>query len=195
MTKVKTRKPITNSKEGWAKFGTGHYFKIKTVGFHSNKMTIAEQKFSETFKMPSKSRPLQAHEVAEYEKLTGSKLGKVIIEIDGTTLAYKEYVTKNMLFNIVLKLAVNIEGTYKNEEEEYDLWEAWGLSKGDYYGLTLHLIDEDGMAMAEQDLEIVISEIEKIRSGIPTYAQAEIDLIELKEKSPELFEEEIEVVE
>lgn len=181
---------ITNSRKGIAKLGYGNYVHIKTTGLLSNKRLMADIEYSKKHKLPSRTRTLQASEMEEMSKLTGSEMQAVYIEVDTTSKAYKEFEENKVVFRVLLELAVNIDGEIMGYELEdgtgCNIWTYLNVPKNSYRLLTEHLMSDDGMAMSDQDISIFSGEIKRISSGIKTYAQEELDALILLEEEEKL---------
>ena len=130
--------------------------------------------------MPSKTKALNKMEQEKIEQHTGKKVQAMVQEIDYTSKEYKDYAERFIFFNQALELAINIDGEVKAYEDEegndITVWEYLDLPKNDYYSLTNYLIDEDKMAITEEELHFSEKELEKIRAGLPTQAEIELGI-------------------
>jgi len=188
--KIKRKGAVTNSKEGICKVGNKNYLYVKTTGILSQKRIDAEVKHAEKNKIPKKTRTLNGADKENMEKLTGSTLQKVIQELDATSKEYKTYTENSLMFTFLLPKAVNIDGSIKGYEledgTECTVWEYLEVTKGDYCALTEYLLADDGMAMREADIVLFGEELDRLSSGEPTYASAELQALELAGKEDEV---------
>jgi hypothetical protein len=195
MKKIKKNiKRMSNSKTGLIRVGYENYLYVKSVGIKSEKRTEAGLKFDERYKLPTKKRMLQPFEVEALNKeLKVKNVTNVLYEIDSTSKEYKRYIEERDLFVTMLEIAINIDGDVKAYEDEQgneiDVWDFLDLPKNDYFELTMYLAGEDGLNPSAEDVSIMIKEIEKIKSGMPTLGEIENGLKDFIISEEDLEEE------
>lgn len=178
------------------------FMNIKSKSFSDETYTELSSKILSEFKLPIREK--RFIEMTQLEKEVygirkeEDKQSKMVICYDETNIKFKSMKNKLEKYDIVAQLITyfDMDALVIDENgKEINHWERFGIAQNDWFKLCEYIISEDGLGLSEGDINLISSEIRRMKLGEKTQGEKFLEVLEKEDELIREIEEEEEKLE